>query len=276
MKPPNIGSRVFGAAFLSLIAATASAAPKGQREVVVPLTAEPVDANQMQPRTVELGEIFLIQKLLPLKSATLRNDTHVPLLLGSATLPQGTHLLWAKPRDGAAELYCGVSLATESFGRGQIRRWLCLEDADHDMVFETAYEAPPDNGAFLPAFEKVGQPRAISGAYSLDPENDRFGFEVGFSYQPTKARSGLGDVVEKVRAPADEKWSELLSGDVQSLTGYSTWISGVDFPEDVRLDRARFLVTEGDRSHIRVEPQSVSTGDLAFTVRRCKGFGLKC
>ncbi len=115
----------------------------------------------------------------------------------------------------------------------------------------------------------------MKAPFAADSAAERYYYEVGFVYDLADVRSGLGNVVEKVRGAGDGEWSDLLIG-VQSRTGYSTWISGMDFPEEVTLDRARFTVVSGDKSGLIVRPAGAATGPLQFAVRRCKGFGLKC
>ena len=259
------------------VAAGAPASAKSAPQVVEPLLAEPMPADQMQERAVTPGEVFLVQRLSAVKSITLGADVRIPFLIGAVSLPKGTQLLLSPQQGGTKALYCGVYAGQVLFGsRNQTRQWVCFEDKDGDGVFESAYKAGVNAGVFLPAFNTIGSPPAVAAPYAPDAEAGRYYFEVGFVYETTGVRSGLGNIVEKIRANGDVAWSDPIDGPVQSRTGYSTWISGRDFPEDITLDRAHFTVVGGDKTKLTVKPVSVASGAVGFITQRCRGFGLNC
>lgn len=249
-------------------AEAAQAQPPGWRAVKMPLIAEPLPPEAYGERQVRPDEVFMVQRLSAVQSATLLADVTVPGTAGEASLPKGSQLFLALDPKGT-KYWCGAyrpRRASEFMGIQKVQ-WVCLEDADHDQTFETFYTTPLNAGSFLPSFDRIQGPRPIEAgavAYVLDDQADRAYFETAVAWQKTFNIYNRLFFWTKARRGSEGEWSDATSSTAGVLGGYVS--VGGKPPIPVNAGGATFSVTERGSDVVKVRPESVVTGVLTYGI----------
>lgn len=133
----------------------ATAAPAYAKPLVSIWTLEPLDS--LETREVELGKVFLEQRLLPYRLAQLRGEALLP---NGKTLADRTYLFAVFQKDGSSA-FCTIK--DQSFGSvakamliPALDKRPCLIDADKDGRFEATFGV----------FDKYGSALTPSGNLS--------------------------------------------------------------------------------------------------------------
>lgn len=258
------------AVLLPLAATPASALGKWEGPAVrVAFVASDLSDEAQMERTVAVDQPFMVQRLTATGSVTLQSNVEIKFWHRTTRFAQGRQLFQATGANGFV-VYCG-DYDPGAFARsgGSFKhQWACLEDTNADGVFDKAYWAPDNPGAFLPIFGEVFAGPEVSVAYKVDAAADRFYFESAIVLTKRADRQIFFNW--KLRRPGDQDWSHGLGIRVVrnrvTMEGVLVGVPANGLPATVTLADSSFKVLSSSAAGVTLKPEAVRVGERVMPV----------